>query len=147
MWEDFALERRHGEQERHRENSGRLAMVYQRFETTGQGSFEFEERIDFGLTYVEEPFVAYGSYVDLDDLANLLDLDNDTAPPFPVTSGHVTNWDQDENDFYVGAWVGVRVYFPPGDEVLVPIDALTVVRHHFSFQANAIKDVPLDVRD
>ena len=151
MYDDYALERRRSEVERHRENSGRRANVYQRFKTVGQGSFEFKKRVDFKLIFIEKPFMAYGSYVDRDELANLLEIDDDdTYPSFPLTSGHVTEWDMDENDNYVGAWVGVRVYFPTvvaEGEIPVPVDALPEVIHDFTFAARAIKDIPLDVRD
>lgn len=143
------LERRTAEIERHRENGGRLAAVFARFETTGQGSFEFEERIEFELTFIEEPTMAFGAVCDIDDLCELLliEPEDNITPPLPVVSGMVTNWDQDENDMYIGAWVAVNVYFPPVGEILVPVEVLPVVRHHFTFGGNAIKDIPIDERD
>lgn len=143
------LERRRGEVERHKENTARLAFFFQRLRTTGQGTVEFEDRIDFGMTFIEEPFMAYGSYVDLDDLGTLLDVSEGETPPMPLCSGSVTQWDQDDRDFYVGAWVSVVVSFPTisNIEVTVPVDLQPVVEHHFSFSAIAIKDVNPELVD
>lgn len=134
-----ALERRRAEISRHRENSARRAEVSAKFETVGAGAKEFEDRIDFGLTYTEEPHVAYGSALDLDHLAELLDLAPGTDPPLPLCSGMVTDWDRDDRDFYVGAWVAVRVFFPEA----VTVDEL-VMSHYFTFSAIAIKDIPTE---
>lgn len=135
------------EVERHRENKPRLANAYARFMTTGQGSIEFEKRIDFGLTFIERPYVAYGTQIDLDDLDDLLgkESEDNGVPALPMCSGLVTEWDQDERDFYVGCWVACRVWFPPDPPV--PADIPVEVYHDFTFQAIAMKDVPLDVRN
>lgn len=135
-------ERRRAEIERHRENSGRLAQAFAKFDTEGQGYVEFADRIDFGLTFVEQPYVTYGSALDLDDLADLLDLEPGATPPLPLASGFVTEWDRDERDFYIGAWIAVRVYFPMEDGVTADVEV--PVTHYFTFTATAIKDVPLD---
>lgn len=145
MFED--LERRRGEVERTRENSSRLAEAFAKFETTGQGSMEFEDRIDFGLTFIEEPYMAYGAQIDIDDLSELLDVDPNDTPPLPLCSGLVTKWDQDDRDFYLGAWVAVTVYFPPTSSIVVPIDLQPTMQHFFSFTGTAMKDVPPDLRD
>lgn len=137
------LERRRGEIERHRENSARLAQVFQRFETTGQGSVEFEERVDFGLTFIEEPYMNYGAQVDIEALQDLLGLAPEVQPSLPLSSGMVTAWDQDDRDFYTGAWVAVTVFFP---DILVPPDTPVYMSHHFTFTAIAMKDVPVDLR-
>ena len=143
MFDD--LERRVAEKEAIRENSARLASAYAQYKSTGQGSIEFGKRVDFGLTFVERPFVAYGAVCDLDELGELLNLPSSESPSIPLCTGMVTEWDRDDRGFYVGAWVGCRVFFMPTDRV--PLDAQVVVRHHFSFQAIAIKDVPIDVTD
>lgn len=140
------LERRRGDVERHKENKARLANAYGRYETTGQGTIEIEQRVEFGCTYVEEPFMAYGSYIDVDEWADLLDLPVKDTPPLPQVTGFVTAWDLDDRDNYVGAWVAVSVYFPLTDPA-VPADAQPVIKHHFTFSAVALKDVPLDLRD
>lgn len=143
-----ALENQRAEVERHRENSARLAQAFAKFESSGQGFIEFEERVDFGLTFIEEPYVTYGAQMDLDAFEELLDREADAdtdLPPVPMMSGIVTAWDQDNRGFYVGAWVGARVYCPPEDAVPVLLEP--VVSHHYTFTAVAIKDVPVDVRD
>lgn len=136
----FELERRRGEVERHRENSARHAQAFARFESVGVGAAEFEDRIDFGLTFIEEPFVTYGSSIDLDDVAERLGLEPGTQPPMPLVSGMVTEWDRDDRDFYVGAWVAVQVHFLGGDNLGDDF----IMNHCFTFQAVALKDIPAD---
>lgn len=134
------LERRRGEIERHRENSARLAQAFAKFTTSGQGYIEYEERVDFGgLTFLEEPHVGFGSYINLDQLSDALDLKPKDQPPLPSASGFVTEWDQDNRDFYTGAWVAVKVQFNGGDGV--PFDLAVDMRHYFTFTAVAMKDV------
>lgn len=138
------LDARREEVARHRENGARLAQAYTVFKTTGQGTQQFEDRVSFGLTFIEKPVIAYGSACDIDDLADLLDIDDDDVP-MPVTAGFVVNWDQDERGFYTGCWVAVRVSFPPIDAVSV--DILPEIEHHFTFSAIGMKDIPVDVTD
>lgn len=140
------MERRRGEIERHRENGARLAQEFHKFESNGQGFIEFADAAVFDITFIEEPFVTYGAQMDLDALADLLLLEPNEAPSaIPMTTGIVTEWDQDNRGFYVGAWVGARVYFPSGDLIATDLDVL--VNHHFTFTGIGIKDVPIDVRD
>ena len=146
MFED--LEVRRAEIDRHRENSARLASAFAKFETTGQGFVEFKDVIDFGCTFTEEPYPAYGSRVDLEALEDLLQQEavvDKAPPPVPITSGVVTEWDQDDKGYYIGAWVGVRVFFPYEDAV--PLDLDVPAEHYFTFTGVAIKDVPIDVRE
>lgn len=149
------LSQHENERQRHRENAARLATVQSRYFTEGQGSVEFAERVDFDCTFVEEPFLSYGARIDLDALANLLNLGPEADVPMPLTAGYVTEWDRDERDFYVGAWVGVRVHFPlvlvlgspttpPAPEPEVPATTPVEVTHYFSFAGIAMKDVPLE---
>lgn len=138
--------RRGEEVDRHRENSARHAQAFAQFHSTGQGALEFHQRVDFRTTFIERPFVAYGSEVDVDELAELLDHDSDTndMPPLPLACGYVTDWDTDERGFYLGAWCAVRVHFPP--EAEVPTTVPVEMYHHFTFAGIAMKDVPLDTR-
>jgi hypothetical protein len=142
---DDAQEQRTADRAAIKENTARLASAYSNYESTGQGSIEFARRTDFGLTFIERPFVSYGAVIDLDELGDLLDIAGGEDTPMPIVTGMVTEFDIDERGFYVGAWVGARVYFPTTDGV--PVDAKVVCEHHFTFQAVAIKDVPLDVLD
>jgi hypothetical protein len=147
MTDVFSLwDQRRVDVERHKENGARMAAAYARVDIVGQGTSEVEEMIDFGLTFVEQPFVSFGSYLDVDLIRDALDLDDDDDCPLPVVSGFVTRWDQDQNDAYTGAWVAVSVYFPPWDPV-VPTDFDCELAGHFSFTAIAIKDIPLDKDD
>jgi len=140
------LEAQRAENERHRENSGRVAEAFARMRSTGLGSIEFPERVDFGLTFIEEPYMSYGTYLDLDDLDDKLENEaGTTTPPMPICSGFVTDWDRDDRGFYVGAWVGVRIWFPYEANVWPELEV--EMFHHFSFKAVAIKDVPLDSGD
>lgn len=148
------------EVERHKENSARLAMANTKYSTTGQGSIQFRKRFDFGLTFIEEPWMNYGAYIDVDELADRLNIDsgiNDPCP-LPLSTGFVTEWDRDERDFYIGAWMGVRVWFPesvsPAAEIqitvagamdiAIPIGIQADMHHYFTFSGIAIKDVPLE---
>lgn len=141
---EFYEEQEYRRQElaRHRENAARLAFAYGDFTTTGQGSIELKRRIDFGLTFIEKPYVAYGAELDLEALDDVLgkESEDNGVPALPVTQGYVTEWDQDDRNFYIGCWVAARVYFPP----LPPVSATVpvVVNHHFSFSAIAMKDIP-----
>lgn len=142
-----ALERRRAEVERTKENSARTASVSARYRTTGQGSVEFDTRITFGLTFVRKPIMTYGSEIDLDDLDDRLDNDYNLngTPPMPLCSGFVTDWETNPRGFFTGAFVGVRVYYPPED--LIPAGFTVEVLHHFNFTTVAMKDVPLDLTD
>lgn len=140
------LEQRRGDVERDQENSGRVAEAFARFRSTGQGSIEFPERVDFGLTFIEEPYMSYGFMIDLDTLDDLLENEQGTkTPPIPMCSGAVTSWDRDDRGFFVGAWVGVHVWFPYEANVWPDLDV--EMFHHYSFKAVAIKDVPIDLRE
>lgn len=139
------LERREADRRRHDENSARLAQAFATFESTGQGSIEFKKRVPFQITFVERPYVTYGTTLDLDELGELLETPITETPPLPLVTGFVTDWDTDERGFYTGCWCAVRVFFPGSG---VPADAKVYLQHHFTFTAIAMKDVPVDdVRD
>jgi hypothetical protein len=139
------LDRRRQKSEQNRENSARLAQAYAVFTTTGQGTFQYEARVDFAITFTEQPIVSYGSALDIDDLANLLDIEDEDTCPIPQCSGSVINWDQDDRDFYTGCWVAVRVDFPLQDAI--DPSAQPEVEHHFTFAAIAMKDIPTNTSD
>lgn len=135
--------------ERHRENSARLAMAYATFTSRGQGSLQFEKRVDFGVTFIEQPMVAYGSVVDLDALADITETEDSDDVILPLTSGFVVAWDQDDRDFFTGCWCAVRVHFPLdlAGEFAVGPELLPEIKHHFTFSAVALKDIPTDNTD
>ena len=142
---NYELERRRAEVERHRQNRARLAQEFHKFQSVGQGFIEFDKVAAFDITMIEEPYVSYGATLDLDALAEQQNLDPGVDPAIPLTTGVVTEWDRDDRGFYVGAWVAVRVYFPPTDAI--PADMDVEILHWFTFTAIGIKDVPVDVRD
>lgn len=131
------LEQRERDRRRNLSNAGTNTGAFAKFSSVGQGPFEFEEMVEFAVTYIEEPFMSYGSGIDVDDLRDLLDYDDDEVPPFPVCTGFVTNWTQDQNDYYVGAHVGVRVTFPT--DIPVSTDVDVEVTHYFRFEGIALK--------
>lgn len=145
LFED--LEIRRAEVERHKENAARLAEAAARFVSNGQGSVEFERRIDFGVTFVREPTFTYGAAIDMDEIGDALstDVHSSKGPPMPITSGYVVDWDRDHKGYYIGAWVGARVYYPPED--LVPLQFAPRVVHHYRFSTIAMKNVPMDLTD
>ena len=141
---DQDIETRRAADARHRENRGRLATAHARFETTGTGSTQFEDSVEFGLTFIERPFVSMGYTIDIDALAEALGIDEeDSEVPLPQVTSYVVEWDQDERGFFTGAWCAAVVAFAP--DVVLPEGFLVAVNHHFTFAATAIKDVPVDV--
>jgi hypothetical protein len=139
--------------DRNRENKARLAQVFAHTNTTGQGTFTFPDTIEFGLTFIEEPNMMYGCFIDQDAWEDQLEHDEeaDDTLALPSTSGFVCDWIQDEKGFHIGAAVGVCVWFPVYDplatEPIVPIDSQPAIKHYFTFAGIAMKDVPLDVDD
>ena len=93
------VEARRAEVIRNRENHARLAQSFGVYTTTGQGSCQFRRSFDFGLTFVEEPRMGYGSIIDLDDLGDKLDNEPGEVPPLPHCTGLVTDWDIDNRGF------------------------------------------------
>lgn len=135
------LELRRREDARHAENRARLAMAFAEFDSTGQGTVEFGEVADFGVTFLEKPSVSTGVEIDVDELAELLDLDDEANVPMPHVTAYVVDWDLDDKGFYVGAYVAATVSFPdPSVSVEVPVALV----HHFTFAGTAIKDIPID---
>jgi hypothetical protein len=97
------------------------------------------------LTFTEKPVVAYGSFCDIDELAELLDIEDSDDTPLPVCSGYVIAWDQDDRDFYVGCWVAVRVNYSSVD--FIDPTAEVEVEHHFTFSGIGMKDIPAEADD
>lgn len=130
------LDRRRETAARNRENSGRLAQAYFSFTSTGQGTLEYEERVDFGgVIFTELPYVEDSAVVDTQVLKELVG-----RVAMPQCTGYVTEWDSTEKEgFYSGCWVAVRVDFPLVEmlDYTLPV----VVDHHFTFTGNGIKDI------
>jgi hypothetical protein len=120
------------------ENSSRLAFAWGTFTSTGWGELAYPEPVDFGLTFVEEPIVAYGfALVGGDKL-----VDN----RFPRAQGGVYEWRIDGRGFYIGAHVfacvetvSALITAPYGDP-----DPNYELKHHFTFSGIALKDIGAD---
>lgn len=133
------LERRRAEDARNYENRTRLAFADHSFNVSGAGIIEFPESARFELSFLKRPKVAFGVIMDMDELADQLDVDG--TPPMPLITGYVTDWDQNDKGFYTGAWCGVNVYWttPPPEDFEFEID--------FTFSGIGIKDIDPEVRD
>lgn len=114
------------------ENTGRLAFAYGQASTTGWGELEIPSCIDFELTFIEMPYVAYGFAVDGESLV-------DTR--FPRCSGGVSRWRQDTNGYYVGAWVFVTVETQSPYIATTEVEPGYPIDHFFSFSGIALKNV------
>lgn len=134
-WE--MLEARRSELARHAANKAGQAATFVKFHTDGQGAIEFEDGVDFECAYVEEPWMAYGSMVNVDRLRSLLGMSDDQTPPLPITSGHVLEWERSRTGLYVGCWVGVRVTFP--SDIPVAPNIAVSIDHYFKWEAIGLK--------
>lgn len=146
------MDRRREDELRDRENSARLAQAYATFQSKGLGTYEMKRRVRFGLSFLQRPYMSYGSYADMQDNRDAYIPDNDLLedePEFqlPVCSGFVTEWDLDERGLWVGAWIAVKVYLHP-DEWPDPETApKPEIEHHFTFSGLAMKDFPMEAED
>lgn len=125
-------------------NKGGPAMANCHVRTKGAGTFAFAKRIDFGLTFIEQPFPMFCSEVDLDDADDYgFESGGNTpagTPSLPQCTGYVTSWDTDDQGNWTGCWVAVSVVFPFTPPSSVPDTALPI-KHYFTFAAVAIKDL------
>lgn len=136
------LNQRLAEQRRHRENRGRLAFAYSRFHTEGVGTVEFEDCIDFGLTFVERPFVSVGHQIDPEHVRDLFGVDSDGDVYLPQVTGYVTDWDMTDREHYIGCWVAVSVSVPI--ETVEESYPMVKIHHDFTWSGIALKDIPSD---
>jgi len=118
-----------------RENSTRFAQTFGRFTTTGWGEVAFEDMFDFGLSFIEEPFVAYSSSIDSDALI-------DTR--FPRATGGVYRWKQDKRGFYVGAWCYTTIETKSPNIATTEAEPNYSLVHYYSFSGKAIKDLGIE---
>ncbi len=134
------LEARHAARQRNAENAARHAFTFHRLESIGWGQIEFEDPLQFDLSFTRRPFMSYGYHVESDALIEY---------GYPHCAGLVTEWEQDAHGLYIGAWVAVSIQlgvanYPLSQEVAQEDWPAYVVEHDFTFQAVAIKDLPLD---
>lgn len=134
------LNKRLADQQRHHENRARLAHAYSRFTTEGVGTVEFEDCIDFGLTFVERPFIAVGHQIDMEHVRDLFDAGSDEDVYLPQVTGYVIDWDMTDRDHYVGCWVAVSVSVPI--ETVDGSYPMVKIHHDFTWSGIALKDIP-----
>lgn len=148
-----ALEQRRARIAQTDENSARYASAFLSYTTTGWGETLLPEVQRFTTTFLERPSVSHGLSVDGDTLV---------AGRFPRVTAGVHKWLQDENGFYVGAWlffivetVGLQdkpVYVMPTPvDGMVPTVRMTApipkdpnytLVHDFTFTGVAMKSLP-----
>lgn len=140
------LQRRQDALARNRENHGRMASASTEFYTTGVGTYEAEEPVDFGLIFVEKPRPHYCTEIDTTALRELMDIDEGDPVDLPNCSGAVLDWDIDDNGYYVGAWCAMTI---SSAYLAVDVDlaSLIEVTHHFDFHGTGLKMLPEDPTD
>lgn len=127
-----------------RENSGRHAVAYGNFLTTGTGEIANPDPLMFNTAYVDMPAASYSYFVDTEDLID---------SRWPRCWGGVLGWvtsNQDDYELYTGANVFVVVeteslQLPPdiSDPDAVD-DPWYTIRHFFTFNGVGLKFVPTD---
>ena len=127
------MERRRQQVQQVNENSARLAQAFAMYDSTGWGEFTVQAVFDFGLTFVEEPVVAYCYALDGDTLV-------DTR--FPRAWGGVYKWKLDSKGFYTGAWVFFVVETRSSFIETSAAEPGYEINHYFTFTGIAYKDLP-----
>ena len=116
------------------ENAGRNAVYEATCLSSGSGHFLQPDAVMFDATFVQQPQIYYGHYVDGKQFL--------TTGILPTISGGVYKWVQDVRGFFLGA----QVYYAVLDTG-VPGASAVIVEHHFTFSGIAIKDVAPDLLD
>lgn len=113
------------------ENSARVARAYATQPVTNTGALIMDKAFLFDVTFVERPIFTYGS----EYRGDLSTVD------FVVMtcSATVYDWVQDDRDFYIGAYVGLRV------DSDVVFTGTAVTDFHLEWKGMAYKDVLKDV--
>jgi hypothetical protein len=115
------------------ENTGRHAIAYGHFDTTGAGEIENPKVLSFGIPFIERPAVAYSYYLDDADMV-------DTR--WPRCWGGILGWDQDENGLYTGAHAFVVVETTSINVVTEVVDdPYYTITHFFTFNGMGLKFV------
>ncbi len=135
-WED--IEQRRHYLSRNAENTTRLAVAFTRFSTTGWGETSFEDCAEFGLVFIEMPFVTHSMSL-TEDSPDLVDT------RFPRGSGGVYKWKRNTHGFYTGAYCFVTV---ATQDPFITVSTEGVndpgyeLEHHFTFHGLAMKYIP-----
>lgn len=140
---DLPTERHRAALDRDAENRSREAWSAKRFDISGVGFAEFPKAASFGLAFLDQPFVTTGFVLDTDELRDALGVADNEDPPMPMVAGFVTEYDLNENGFYVGAWCAVNIQWavePPDPELGFTFQV------DFTWRGIGIKDVNPEVR-
>ena len=121
-----AMQQQRMREQQVRENSSRLASAFTTATSTGQGGFRFTEMFRFGCTFAERPYVTVG---------HVINSPEPVANQYPVASGGVWKWQQNERGFYIGAWLYLSVY-------AFGASPNYSMAHDFVFTGIAVKDLP-----
>lgn len=140
---ELPTERTRAALDRNAENRSREAWSAHRYDITGAGYAEFPKSARFDLAFLDQPFVNYGLVLDSDELRRVLNVADTANPAMPTVTAWVTEYDQNERGFYVGAWCAVNVTWPgePPD----PEEGFTF-QVDFTWRGIGIKDVDPEVR-
>ena len=148
-----AQEQRRGQVEAIRENSARYASSYVSYQTTGWGEFLAPDCQRFTTTFVKRPSVAHACSIDGDTLVD---------GRFPRITAGVHKWLQNDQGFYIGAWLFFVVetfglqsqptFVMPTDSdgavatvalpYPTPADPNYSIIHDFTFTGVAMKAIP-----
>lgn len=129
-------EKRRGFIDATRENTGRHAVAYGSFTTTGWGELSNPDPLIFGVPFSVMPAVSYSYMIEEEDMV-------DTR--WPRCWGGVCGWEMNEHDLYIGASAFVIVEttsFEQASVVTTPFES--TIRHFFTFNGTALKFVPDD---
>lgn len=130
---------RQGYVESVRENSGRHAIAYGSFVTTGSGEIVNPDPLVFNVPFVHKPAVSYSYYIDEEDLI-------DTR--WPRCWGGVMGWEltsTEDVDLYVAATAFVIVETTSFEQVTDNLDEIIYsIEHFFTFNGVALKYVTTD---
>lgn len=139
------LENHRQRTEQRRENSARLARAYVKTETVGWGEIIKQEVLEFGTTFLTEPFFTNGPILRGDSSG----LTGQLVPGrFPRITTGVWRWQHDEKGYWTGAYVFFVVEtdgFQMSGGVPSPdADPNYTIAHNMVFEAEAYKALPID---
>ena len=152
-----AQEQRRSQVQATNENSSRYASCFVSYVTTGWGEFLSPDVRRFTTTFIRRPSVSHGISLDGDALEK---------GRYPRVTAGVHKWLQDENGFYIGAWLffvveTMGVQFQPTYVMQTPADGGVgtiniklddaghllpdpdyTITHDFTFTGVALKAIP-----
>lgn len=125
-------------QDRHKENSARLAMSFGQYATLGWGEFSPEDAIVFDSPFLYRPAVMYGASLEDED-----DVEELRNTRLPRCGGVVVRFDRTASGWYTAAYVIITVedrspFIEPTDPD--PDPEYNII-HDFTFLGIAVKDI------